>query len=253
MEFPTPIEVAQRGYVLTGFIDPGGSIDDYFLTVMKTDIPTAKIQVIGAMHWLLDEVNGVDFAKIRNDIAKLHLRNYFNVIGCELNNFGRGEVQQMRREYHINMYGVNTSGKVTSQQTIDKQETLDKHQMVKWLNSWRQQGLLTFPLKEKQTPELKKIIHQVDSYVVKKTSGIAGPSFKYEAEGTQHDDGIASMLGNLYVIKEKFLRISGYGPRATGGKRPAEETIEDQLAQEELSTPGRTLGTINTSQMYDNL
>jgi len=112
MEFPTPIEIQQRDYVLTGFIDPGGSIDDYFFTVLKTNIQTAHIQVIGAMHWLLDEKRKIDFAKIRNDIAKLHMRNYFNLIGCELNNFGRGEVQQMRREYHINMYGVNTSGKV---------------------------------------------------------------------------------------------------------------------------------------------
>ena len=112
MEFPTPDDIANRGFVLTGFIDPGGSIDDYFLTVLKTHIPTAHIQVVGAMHWLLDEKRGIDFGKIRNDIAKLHMRNYFNMIGCELNNFGRGEVQSMRREYHINMYGVNTSGKV---------------------------------------------------------------------------------------------------------------------------------------------
>jgi hypothetical protein len=252
-EFPLPREVQSRGYVLTGFIDPGGSIDDYFFTVLKTDIPTAKIQVYGAMHWLLDEKRGIDFAKIRNDIAKLHLRNHFNLIGCELNNFGRGEVQQMRREYHINMYGVNTSGKVTSEQIIKKAHTLDKHQMVKWTNSWRADGNITFPTKSKQTPEIKKIVHQLDSFVVKKTDGSGGPSFKYAAEGTQHDDGIMSLLGNLYIVKEKFLKISGYGLRTTGGKSPTVETIDDRMEAEEIATPGRTLGSINTTSVYDNL
>jgi len=252
-QFPTPIEVQQRGYVLTGFIDPGGSIDDYFFTVLKTHIPTAKIQVYGAMHWLLDEANGVDFAKIRNDIAKLHLRNHFNLIGCELNNFGRGEVQQMRREYHINMYGVNTSGKVTSEQTIRKAITLDKHQMIKWTNSWRQAGDITFPIKEKQTPEIKKVIHQLDSFVVKKTDGSGGPSFRYAAEGTQHDDGIMSLLGNLYITKEKFLRISGYEGRGIGGRSAGNETIEQSQEEEKVVVPGRTLGQVNTKSAYDSL
>lgn len=253
MQFPTPIEIQERGYVLTGFIDPGGSIDDYFFTVLKTDVRTAHIQVSGAMHWLLDEKRGIDFAKIRNDIAKLHMRNYFNIIGCELNNFGRGEVQQMRREYHINMYGVNTSGKVTSEETIKKQKTLDKHQMVRWANSWRVDGNITFPLKEKQTDEIKKIIHQLDSFVVKKTDGSGGPSFKYGAEGTQHDDGVMSLLGNLYIVKEKFLKISGYDQRSIGGKSPSNETIDGILDEENISTPGRTLGSVSTNKMYDTL
>lgn len=252
MEFPTPQEVASRGYVLTGFIDPGGSIDDYFLTVLKTHIPTAKVKVVGAMHWLLDEANGIDFAKIRNDIAKLHSRNYFNILGCELNNFGRGEVQQMRREYHINMYGVNTSGKVTSEQTIKKQRTLDKHQMVKWTNSWRVDGNIVFPVANKQTPEIKKIIHQLDSFVVKKTDGSGGPTFRYAAEGTQHDDGIMSLLGNLYIVKEKFLKISGYDMRVLGGKAAANETIDND-PDPDISTPGRTLGSISTSSVYEQL
>jgi len=221
--------------------------------VLKTDIPTAHIQVYGAMHWLLDEPNGVDFAKIRNDIAKLHLRNHFNTIGCELNNFGRGEVQQMRREYHINMYGVNTHGKVTSEKTIEAGITLDKHQMVKWTNSWRQAGHITFPPKEKQTDEIKKILHQVDSFVVKKTDGSGGPSFKYGAEGSQHDDGVMSLLGNLFIVKEKYLQISGYGARVTGGRTTDGVTPETILEEENIEVPGRTLGSVSTSEHYEKL
>lgn len=253
LEFPTPREVASRGYVLTGFIDPGGSVDDYFFTVLKTHIPTAKIQVYGAMHWLLDEKRGIDFASIRNQIAKLHLKNYFNLIGCELNNFGRGEVMQMRREYHINMYGVNTSGRVTSEQVIKKQKTLDKHQMVKWTNSWRVDGNITFPVPEKRTPEIQKIVHQLDSFVVEKANGASGPQFKYHADGNQHDDGIMSLLGNLYIVKEKFLHISGYDGRVLGGKASDNESIDDKLENESIQIPGRTLGSINTNSVYDKL
>lgn len=202
------------------------------------------------MHWLLDETKGIDFAKIRNDIAKLHARNYFNVIGCELNNFGRGEVQQMRREYHINMYGVNTSGKVTSEAVIEKGETMDKHQMVMWTNSWRTAGNITLPIPEKRTPEINKIVHQLDSFVVKKTDSTSGPSFKYGAEGTQHDDGVTSLLGNLFVVKEKYLNISGYDTRVIGGKVAGEETTEQEESE---PVPGRTLGSVNTNQMYDGL
>ena len=253
LDFPTPRDVAQRGYVLTGFIDPGGSIDDYFFTVLKTDILSAKIQVFGAMHWLLNEKKGIDFAVIRNQIAKLHMKNHFNLIGCELNNFGRGEVQQMRREYHINMYGVNTSGKITSEKIIQKAHSLDKHQMVKWTNSWRVDGNIVFPTPEKQTPEIKKILHQLDSFVVSKASGVSGPTWKYAADGTQHDDGVMSLLGNLYIVKEKFLRISGYGKRASGGKAPTTESIEDTQPVEELDLGGRVIGAVNTNNAYDSI
>ena len=140
----------EREFALVGFIDPGGSLDDYFLTLTRVVPRDLKVFVIGAMHWRLNEQAGVDFAKIRNDIAKLHMENHFNLLGCELNNYGRSEVLQMRREYHINMYGVNTAGRVSSEKIIRKGQTMDKHQMVKWANSWRVDGNITFPIPEKR-------------------------------------------------------------------------------------------------------
>ena len=253
MQFNLPKEAAPQGYVRTGFIDPGGTVDDYFFTELLTHIPTAHIQVTGAMHWLIDEANGVDNAKIRNNIAKLHDLYHYNKIGCELNNYGRGEVMQMRREYHINMYGINTAGRIKSEKIINQKKTMDKHQMVKWCNLWRVDEHITFPLPEEQSPEIKKIIQQLDSFVIKKTDGIAGPQFKYAAEGTQHDDGIMSLLGNLYIVKELFLHISGYDGRVAGGKAGDKETIEDVNNEEKVVLPGRTLGSISTSSVYEGL
>lgn len=252
MDFPTPQKAQGRGYILTGFIDPGGSIDDYFFTVLKTDIKTSKIRVFGAMHWLLDEDRGIDFAVIRNQIAKLHLRNYFNMIGCETNNYGRGEIQSMRREYKINMYPVTTSGKITSEKIIKKAHTMDKNQMIKWANSWRVDGNIVFPTPDKITPEIKKIITQLDSFIVKKTNTTAGPQWKYEADGQEHDDGVMSLLGNLYIVKEKFLKINGYDQRKLGAKTAETESIESS-ERENTNTPGRTMGSLNGNSMYDSI
>lgn len=210
-----------------------------------------KIYVIGAMHWLLNEHNGVDFAKIRNDIAKLHMKNHFNLLGCELNNYGRSEVLQMRREYHIKMIGVNTSRKITSDTIIKKGKTMDKHQMIRWTNSWRQQGKILFP--KNKTPELAKIVSQIENYVVKR-----GPTgqFVYEADetkegtGEQHDDGVASLLGNLFIVKEKIFKISGYDFRATGAK---EYGVNIPEIETEKYIPGRAVGALDTEKQYYGL
>ena len=127
--------------------------------------------------------------------------------------------------------------------------------MVKWTNIWKVVGHISLPPPEKQTPEIKKIVHQLDSFVVKKTDGTGGPSWKYGAEGTQHDDGIMSLLGNLYIVKEKFLKISGYDKRMLGAKPIQGNSIDGPIREnpETMELGGRTLGSVNTSSFYDNL
>jgi len=241
----------EREFVLVGFIDPGGSLDDYFLTLTRVVPRQLKIYVIGAMHWRLNEQAGVDFAKIRNDIAKLHMQNHFNLLGCELNNYGRAEVLQMRREYHIKMIGVNTAAKVTSETVIRKGKTMDKHQMIRWLNSWRQQGRIVFP--KTRTPELQKIINQVENYVVKRQP-MSG-RYIYEADegnkqsGERHDDGVASLLGNLFIVKEKIFRISGYDFRASGAK----EYRTDIENSEKIVLPHRAMGAVKAESYYQGI
>jgi len=237
----------ERKYALVGFIDPGGSIDDYFLTLTRAVPRELKVYVMGAMHWRLNEAAGVDFAKIRNDIAKLHLENHFNLLGCELNNYGRAEVLQMRREYHIKMIGVNTAAKVTSEQVIRKGKTMDKHQMIRWLNSWRQQGRIVFP--KQKTPEIQKILNQIDNYVVRRQP--QSGRFIYEADegnkqsGERHDDGVASLLGNLFIIKQKIFKITGYDMRASGGIEYRTD-LEDQ----KISLPHRAMGAATGDKHY---
>lgn len=248
MEAITPLQVKRRKNIFVGFIDPGGTIDDYFLTLTQTNVQTKEIYVTGAMHWLLNDKTGVTFAKIRNDIAKLHLVNHFDLLGCEFNNMGRSEVQSMRREYHIPMYGVNTSGRVTSEETIRKQRTLDKHQMVRWTNSWRQDGLIKFP--KRKTPEIKKILSQLDTFIVEKPNLGGTPNYKYHAEGTQHDDGVMSLLGNLYLVKEKYLKISGFDQRHIGAKRTQQDIPNVYEEEEQMKPVGRSMGTVDTDQAY---
>ena len=208
-------KIAQRrrdGIFVTGFIDPGGMIDDYFLTVLRIDTNINLVSVLAAQHWKLNEKLGIDFAYIRNEIAKIHKVVRFDILGCEYNNYGREQVQAFKREHDMNLFGINTVGKITSKDIIRTGQSMDKHQMVRWTNIWRQhkyigdtpRDKIVFPLK--LTPEIKKIINQLDTFVVKKQKGTG--NYQYEAEGTKHDDGVMSLLGNLFIVKTKILTWS---------------------------------------------
>lgn len=201
------------GIFITGFIDPGGQIDDYFLTVLRVDTKINLISVLAAQHWKLNEKLGIDFAFIRNEIAKIHKIVRFDIIGCEYNNYGREQIQAFKREHTMNLFGINTVGKITSNEIIRTGQSMDKHQIIRWTNIWRQhkyeggipRDKIVFPIK--LTPELKKIVNQLDTFVVKRAKGTG--NFQYEAEGTKHDDGVMSLLGNLFIVKTKILSLGG--------------------------------------------
>ena len=231
------LDIAQRrrdGVFIVGFIDPGGMIDDYFLTVTRIDTNINLVSVLAAQHWKLNEKIGIDFAYIRNEIAKIHKIVRFDILGCEYNNYGREQVQSFKREHNMNLFGINTVGKITSKDIIRTGQSMDKHQMVRWTNIWRQhryegetpRDKIVFPVK--LTPALKKIINQLDTFVVKKTKGTG--NYQYEAEGTKHDDGVMSLLGNLFIVKTRILTFSS---KFMGGaiKKQVHQSAEEVMAQ----------------------
>ena len=239
----------------TAFLDPGGTLDDYFLTMTSTDVKAKKIYVTGAMHWLLNDRTGITFAKISNDIAKLHLMNKFHLIGCEINNYGRSEIQSLRREYHMKLIGINTVGKATSEKILQRGLTLDKHQMIRWTNSWRQNsfddpdnekclGQVFFPVHK--TPEIRKIVSELDTFIVEKPNLGGTPNPKYHADGDQHDDGVLSLLGNLFIVKERLLRISGFDVRTVGGRPVDIPAVSTHVV-------GRGMGGKTGNSVYDRL
>lgn len=241
-------EIAQRrrdGIFLTGFIDPGGQIDDYFLTVVRTDTKINLISVMAAQHWKLNEKMGVDFAYIRKEIAKIHNVIRFDILGCEYNNYGREQIQAFKREHSLNLMGINTVGKITSDDIIRTGQSMDKHQIIRWTNIWRQkkyEGLephdkIVFP--KQLTPELKKIVTQLDTFIVKRQKGTG--NFVYEAEGTKHDDGVMSLLGNFFIVKTKILTRSDQFVGGPIGKQRFKHP-EDALTEISDSVVPRTPG-----------
>jgi hypothetical protein len=242
----------------SAFLDTGGTVDNACLTMCRVDIPGRIIYVTGAMFWKLSEADNILFATIRNDIAKLHLINKFDLMGCETNNYGRNEMESLRREYGIRMIGINTTGKVTDKKKLKKGDSMDKEAIIKFTNSWRQHptvdpnnnftmGQIKF-LKNK-TPELQKIVTELDSFVRKSPEGIGSTSRpKFGAEGTQHDDGVMSMLGNFHIIKTKIFKI--YTGTGSVGVVPNES---ERVTEKVELQGGRAIGTINQSSAYNGI
>lgn len=238
---PTPHEQRQT-YVKSCFLDTGGSADSACLTMCRTDIPGRIIYVTGAMYWKLSEEERILFATIRNDIAKLHLINRFGLMGCETNNYGRSEMESLRREYGIAMHGINTTGRVTSEKTVKKGESMDKEAIIRFANAWRTNviadpgnehrlGQIKF-LRDK-TADLKKLVFELENFIRKVPEGLGTGRPRFGAEGRGHDDGPMSMLGHFFMIKTRVFRIySGHG--AVGAAR------HDGSHMAEASPPGRS-------------
>lgn len=199
----------------TAFLDTGGTVDNACLTVCESYPETRIIIVVAAIFWRISDKDGVAFGTIRADINKLNDIHKFDLIGCETNNYGRTEIESMEREYGIRMAGINTVGKLTDKKKIDKGNSMDKEAIIKFTNTWRQNAVLDPKNEAKlgqilftrnKTPELQKIINELDSFVRKIPSGIGTTGRpRYGAEGNLHDDGVMSMLGNFFLIKTRIM------------------------------------------------
>ncbi len=242
----------------SGFLDTGGTVDSACFTMCRVDIPNRIIYVTGAMFWKVSEKDHIFFATIRNDIAKLHLIHHFDLIGCETNNYGRTEMESLRREYGIRMIGINTTGKITDKKKLQKGDAMDKEAIIKFTNSWRQNavvdpmntaklGQIKF-LKQK-TVDLQRVVNELDSFVRKMPEGIGATGRpKFGAEGTQHDDGPMSMLGNFHTIKTKIFKI--FIGTGTVGAVP---NVEERMVTKLPLLGGGAIGSVNAESMYNDL
>lgn len=242
----------------SGFLDTGGTADYACLTMCRVDVRERIIYVTGAMFWKVDEKDNVLFASIRNDIAKLHMIHNFDLMGCETNNYGRSEMESLRREYGIRMIGINTTGRVTNKKLLRKGESMDKEQIIKFTNAWRQHpladpenkyrlGQIKF-LKQK-TEDLQRVVNELDNFVRKEPEGVGSTGRpKFGAEGSGHDDGPMSMLGNFHMIKTKVFKIySGIG---SVGAVP---NVEHRITEKFSLPGGRSIGKISAESAYQDI
>lgn len=154
----------------------------------------------------------------------------------------------MKREYNIPIFGVNTTGRITDEKKQESGESMDKEAIIKLVNAWRvhaqidpynkrKLGQIKFP--KRKTPGLIKLINQINSFIRIDPESVGSTTRpKFGAEGTQHDDGVMSMLGNVHIIITKVLQYS-YGKRTIVGKS---RDTPNSLQKQPLN--GRTISQI---------
>ncbi len=130
-----------KNIVDSGFLDTGGAVDYAAFNMCTTDTIARKIYIRDTIFWKLSEKDHVTFASIRNDVAILYEKIHFALIGCETNNYGRTEIESLRRDYGMRIIPFNTVGKLTSKKIIQRGLTMEKNAIVKFVNSWRQNAL----------------------------------------------------------------------------------------------------------------
>jgi len=248
-----------KNIIDTAFLDTGGAVDYAALNMCTTDTVARKIYIRDTVFWKLSEADHVTFASIRNDIAILHQQLHFGMMGCETNNYGRTEIESLRRDYGLRVHPFNTVGKLTSKKLIQKGVTMEKNAIVKFVNSWRQNALDDptnrlklgqIVLPKNKTEEMIRWMSQLDSFVRKDPEGFATGNPKYAAEGSGHDDGIMAALGNIFMIKTKIFGIF------TG--RPSTGVIHHheypQTAHKDvLKGAGLVIGHVDDSHLYQGL
>ena len=241
----------------TGFLDTGGAVDYAALNMCTTDTIARRIYIRDTVFWKLSEKDHVTFASIRNDVAILHKKIGFRLLGCETNNYGRSEIESLRRDYGMRVIPFNTVGKLTSKKLIQRGMTMEKNAIVKFVNSWRQNALDDpenqlklgqIVLPKKKTVEMMKWMNQLDSFVRKDPEGFATGLPKYAAEGSGHDDGIMAALGNIFMIKTKIFGLYGGNPAVMSIPR-VDKALGD-LPVKKDKAPGVAVAHIDDSHFY---
>lgn len=251
------LDSTERHIIDSGFLDTGGAADYAAFNMCTTDVIERKIYIRDTMFWKLNEKEKITFGSIRNDIAILHQQLNFSFIGCETNNYGRTEIESLKRDYSIKIHPVNTVGKLTDQKKIMKGESMEKNAIIKFVNSWRQNaiddpnnelklGQIITPIKK--TEGMRRWESQLDSFVRKNPEGFGSTALpKFAAEGSGHDDGIMASLGNIFLIKTKLFNIYG-GAHALGTVIHGESL--DPVRTQENKPTGRAIGFVEQG-MYD--
>jgi len=255
------LDSENKHIVDTGFLDTGGAVDYAAFNMCTTDTFARKIYIRDTMFWKLNEKDKVTFASIRNDIAILHEKIHFSLLGCETNNYGRTEIESLRRDYGMRVIPFNTVAKLTSKILIQKGMTMEKNHIVKFVNSWRQNAindpanvmkLGQIVLPKDKTPEMIKWMGQLDSFVRKDPDSFSGANPKYAAEGTGHDDGIMASLGNIFMIKTKIFGLYGGNP-AVGSIPRIDRKLGEPPDRQKIRNKGIAVGHVDDSSFYEGL
>lgn len=184
--------------------DPG-RFRDTFAFVLLEYVPDGNvIHVLGAHGW-----TNVDYPKVEQDITKIHRTKKIDFLICEQNNTGIHVIESLRKTHGIPVIGITSAAQIKSQQVINKGKTMDKVEMVGWINNKRQKNQILFP--KNKTKGIMTLLAQLNSFVRKTTQ--AGHT-SYQAEGEEHDDFVMAFMVALFYIRRAIIKDFGRYKRA---------------------------------------
>lgn len=206
------------------FYDPGGMVDNFGM--LTTDITNEKIYLTDAITWNKDKTQNFSYEYVVQKIVQFNNNFKFKYHVCERNNTGIPVIHQMRIRYRIPVIGINTTKNVTNPKTLQKGQAMDSNKIVEWINRFREQGIIEFPVR--MTPGLMELKTELDNFGAKKH----GESYKYQAL-TGHDDLVSCLKLAVHFAKAKFIRIGGSsGPFGAG----IENIYHDESTRQERAT-----------------
>lgn len=201
-------------------IDTGKQNDSFFLTGIKVD--DGKMYVVGAKRWL-----GKAYLDVEADIGKLHLNNPFDHYAVERNNAGDHVIEILQKQYRMPVIPIWTSGPLKDNKKVYSPRYMDKNEQVRWLLIQKQSGNLIFP--KNPTKDIMELKRQMSIFAEIRPKGNSTGTVKFMAEGSEHDDGVLSLLlasriARFYMEKGKK---SGYGSasRNYNPLRPEEDLL----------------------------
>ena len=192
---------------MVGAGDPGGLRDAFAFVLLKYDKTENVIYVMGAKGWKF--VTGqIEYPEVETYVANSFTKYNLDFLVIEKNASGVHVIQSIQRGHGIPVKSVTTSSNIKSKKVINKGETMDKVEMVGWINKKRQEGKIKFP--KQKTAGILTLENQLNSFVRKTT---ASRQTSYSAEGEEHDDFVMAFMVNLFYIRRWIMRDFGVTKR----------------------------------------
>jgi len=222
---------------LIGSADPGGLRDAFAFVLLKYDKTDNVIYVMGAKGWKF-KTGQIEYPEVEEYIAQIFNVYNLDFMVIEKNASGVHVIQSMQRKFKMPVKSVTTSNNIKTDKVIRAGKTMDKTEMVGWINKKRLEGKIKFP--KKKTPGLLTLENQINSFVKKST---ASRQITYSAEGEEHDDFVMAFMVNLFYVRRWIMKDFGTI------KRRVLSTKDE--AYDDLDSSGVPNGAIVTSKHID--
>ena len=214
-------------------LDPGKQQDRFAMVGLEIR-RKSDIYIIGANEWKLHE----DYEEVEEQVAiinKTMVKRPFDFIAVETNNSGWHVVEALRK-LNLPILPINTSKNIKDKKKILLGNTMDKNDMVRWLQRQIQAEPPRLHFPTVHTNGTLALYNQMPKMTRKITE--AG-NVSYSAQGKEHDDLVMALILASYVARRKYLRgFEGQVPIVLSGrKKPIQQRRAEHWFPEIAKNP----------------